>query len=85
MLRCHAFADAPNTSVVLCSRGGWCCVDGGQEEEEDEEEGEKGAGGRSNGRKGCPYNRGMDRTEKEEEKKQNCDENTLNMKNISVT
>lgn len=41
MLRCHAFADAPNTSVVLCSRGGWC-VDGGQEEEE-EEEGEKGA------------------------------------------
>lgn len=36
LLRCHAFTDSPNTSVVLCSRGREVRVVGGRQEVEDE-------------------------------------------------
>lgn len=42
LLGCHAFTDAPNTSVVLCSRGKKIQVMEGKQQVE-EEEGEEGA------------------------------------------
>lgn len=45
LLRCHAFTDAPNTSVVLCSRGGrsgWW-MEGRRWRRKVEKEGERGA------------------------------------------
>lgn len=44
LLWCYAFTDAPNTSVVLCSRGersGWWWIEGRKRKVE--EEGERGA------------------------------------------
>lgn len=54
LLRCHAFTDAPDSSVVLCFQRGRevRVVHGGREEVE--EEGEEGSGG---GRRGDGLNR----------------------------